>query len=53
MLGAGNGEVAKHVMRAAAVHLTPVTLELGGKSPCIVDRDANIELTAKRIVVVS
>ena len=37
-------------MRAAAQHLTPVTLELGGKSPCIVDETANIDLAAKRIV---
>jgi aldehyde dehydrogenase (NAD+) len=36
-------------MQAAAKHLTPVTLELGGKSPCIVDSDINIEYTAKRI----
>lgn len=36
-------------MEAAAKHLTPVTLELGGKSPCIVDADANIENTARRI----
>ena len=37
-------------MQAAARHLTPVTLELGGKSPCIVDRDVNLDVTAKRIV---
>ena len=36
-------------MEKAAAHLTPVTLELGGKSPCIVDRTANLELAAKRI----
>jgi aldehyde dehydrogenase (NAD+) len=36
-------------MKAAAEHLTPVTLELGGKSPCIVDETANIGITAKRI----
>jgi acyl-CoA reductase-like NAD-dependent aldehyde dehydrogenase len=36
-------------MEAAAKHLTPVTLELGGKSPCIVDTDINIEYTARRI----
>ena len=46
----GSPAVGKIVMAAAAKHLTPVTLELGGKSPCIVDQDANIELTAKRIV---
>ena len=45
----GNGKVGRVVMRAAAEHLTPVTLELGGKSPAIVAADANIEVTAKRI----
>jgi acyl-CoA reductase-like NAD-dependent aldehyde dehydrogenase len=45
----GNGRVAQVVLEAAAKHLTPVTLELGGKSPCIVDRDADIETTARRI----
>ena len=45
----GNAKVARVVMRAAAEHLTPVTLELGGKSPAIVAADANIEVTAKRI----
>jgi aldehyde dehydrogenase (NAD+) len=45
----GNGAVAKIVMAAAANHLTPVTLELGGKSPCIVDRTADIPVTARRI----
>ena len=37
-------------MEAAAKHLTPVTLELGGKSPCIVHHDAKLPLAAKRIV---
>ena len=37
-------------MRSAAAHLTPVTLELGGKSPCIVDKTAKISLAARRIV---
>lgn len=46
----GSINVGKMVMHAAAEHLTPVTLELGGKSPCIVDEDANLELAAKRIV---
>lgn len=46
----GSQAVGKDVMRHAAEHLTPVTLELGGKSPCIVDRTANIRLAAKRIV---
>jgi aldehyde dehydrogenase (NAD+) len=45
----GNGSVAKIVMAAAAKHLTPVTLELGGKSPVIVDRTADIAVTARRI----
>jgi aldehyde dehydrogenase (NAD+) len=45
----GGTTVGKIVMEAAAKHLTPVTLELGGKSPCIVDIDINIEATAKRI----
>lgn len=46
----GGTSVGRVVMEAAAKHLTPVTLELGGKSPCIVDRDADIRLAAKRIV---
>lgn len=46
----GNGGVGRIVMEAAAKHLTPVTLELGGKSPCIVDRDAALDVTARRIV---
>ena len=46
----GGTEVGKIVMSAAAKHLTPVTLELGGKSPCIVDENTHLELTAKRIV---
>lgn len=46
----GSVAVGKTVMRAAAEHLTPVTLELGGKSPCIVDETANLELAARRIV---
>ncbi|GAB4232607.1 MAG: aldehyde dehydrogenase [Elainellaceae cyanobacterium] len=45
----GGTAIGKIVMAAAAKHLTPVTLELGGKSPCIVDADTNIEVTAKRI----
>lgn len=45
----GNGSVGRIVMEAAAKHLTPVTLELGGKSPCIVDRSADLEVTARRI----
>lgn len=46
----GSPSVGKEVMRKASEHLTPVTLELGGKSPCIVDSSANIKLAAKRIV---
>lgn len=45
----GGGTVGRLVMEAAARHLTPVTLELGGKSPCIVDKTADIDLAAKRI----
>jgi len=45
----GSVEVGKVVMEAASKHLTPVTLELGGKSPVIVDETANIKLAAKRI----
>ncbi len=46
----GSQAVGKEVLRNAAEHLTPVVLELGGKSPCIVDSTANIKLAAKRIV---
>ena len=45
----GSVDVGKMVMEKASRHLTPVTLELGGKSPVIVDRTANIPLTAKRL----
>ncbi|WP_414543528.1 aldehyde dehydrogenase family protein [Nostoc sp. CCY0012] len=45
----GGTAVGKIVMAAAAKHLTPVTLELGGKSPCIVDTEINLEYTARRI----
>ncbi len=45
----GSPSLAKVVCRAAAEKLTPVVLELGGKSPCIVDCDAAIEVTARRI----
>ena len=45
----GNGRVAEVVMQAAAKNLTPVTLELGGKSPCIVHEDADIPTAARRI----
>lgn len=46
----GSSRVGKIVMEKAAKHLTPVTLELGGKCPCIVTEDANIKMAAKRIV---
>ena len=46
----GGERVGKIVMEKASRHLTPVTLELGGKSPCIVEESANIKLAAKRIV---
>jgi acyl-CoA reductase-like NAD-dependent aldehyde dehydrogenase len=45
----GNGTIGSIVMAAAAKHLTPVTLELGGKSPVIVSNKANIALAAKRV----
>ena len=46
----GSTEVGKIVMAEAAKQLTPVTLELGGKTPCIVDDNTHIEYTARRIV---
>lgn len=46
----GSQAVGKEVMRHASEHLTPVTLELGGKSPCLVEKSANLKLAAKRIV---
>jgi aldehyde dehydrogenase (NAD+) len=46
----GNGAVGRIVMEAAAKHLTPVTLELGGKSPCIVDERVDLDVAARRIV---
>jgi len=46
----GSTNIAKIIAKAAAVHLTPTILELGGKNPCIVDASAPIELSAKRIV---
>ena len=45
----GNGSVGRVVMAAAARHLTPVTLELGGKSPVIVDASANLRVAARRV----
>ena len=46
----GSQAVGKEVLRKSAEHLTPVSLELGGKSPCVVDASANIRLAARRIV---
>lgn len=46
----GSTQVGKIVARSAAENLTPITLELGGKNPCIVDASANLELSARRIV---
>ena len=46
----GSVAVGKIVAKAAAENLTPVTLELGGKNPCIIDETANVKLAAKRIV---
>jgi aldehyde dehydrogenase (NAD+) len=49
ILYTGNERVARIVMTAAAKHLTPVTLELGGKSPCLIDKSADIDVAASRI----
>lgn len=46
----GSTQVGQLIMEQASKHLTPVTLELGGKSPCIVDRTSDLELSAKRII---
>jgi aldehyde dehydrogenase (NAD+) len=46
----GSGQIGKIVMQAAAKYLTPVTLELGGKSPTLVEKTANIDVAARRIV---
>lgn len=45
----GSPQVGKVVMKAAAEHLTPVVLELGGKNPCIIDKDSNLDITASRV----
>lgn len=47
----GNGRVARIISAAAAKHLTPVTLELGGKSPVIIDSEYDFQLAAKRVLV--
>lgn len=44
----GSTMVGKVIMKAASEHLTPVTLELGGKSPCLIEKSANIDMAAKR-----
>ncbi len=46
----GSPDVGRVVMEAASKNLTPLVLELGGKSPCIVDKDANLDFAARRIV---
>ena len=45
----GSPSLGKMVMEAASKHLTPVVLELGGKSPCIIDQDADLKVAAKRV----
>lgn len=50
LLFTGSTSIAYHVMRAAAEHLTPVTLELGGKSPVIVGPDGDLDLAARRVM---
>ncbi|XP_054994473.1 aldehyde dehydrogenase family 3 member A2 isoform X4 [Sorex araneus] len=49
ILYTGNTAVGKIVMEAAAKYLTPVTLELGGKSPCYIDRDCDLDVACRRI----
>ena len=46
----GSTTIGKQIMQAAAKQLTPITLELGGKNPCIIDETANLDFAAKRIV---
>jgi aldehyde dehydrogenase (NAD+) len=46
----GGTEIGRYVYQCAAKHLTPVTLELGGKSPCVVDENINLDVTSRRIV---
>lgn len=50
MFFTGSPSIGKVVMKAASEHLTPVSLELGGKSPCFVDKYADLNLTARRLV---
>ncbi|XP_012581924.1 PREDICTED: fatty aldehyde dehydrogenase isoform X4 [Condylura cristata] len=49
ILYTGNTNVGKIVMEAAAKHLTPVTLELGGKSPCYIDKECDLDVACRRI----
>uniref|UniRef100_A0A6J0UVH6 Aldehyde dehydrogenase n=1 Tax=Pogona vitticeps TaxID=103695 RepID=A0A6J0UVH6_9SAUR len=49
ILYTGNSVVGRIIMEAAAKHLTPVTLELGGKSPCYIDKDCDLEVACRRI----
>ncbi|XP_048374991.1 aldehyde dehydrogenase family 3 member A2 isoform X2 [Sphaerodactylus townsendi] len=49
ILYTGSSNVGKIVMEAAAKHLTPVTLELGGKSPCYIDKDCDVDLACRRV----
>uniref|UniRef100_A0A8C0PRN1 Aldehyde dehydrogenase, dimeric NADP-preferring n=1 Tax=Canis lupus familiaris TaxID=9615 RepID=A0A8C0PRN1_CANLF len=49
ILYTGNTAVGKVIMMAAAKHLTPVTLELGGKNPCYVDKDCDLDIACRRI----
>lgn len=46
----GGAETGKNVLAKAAAHLTPCSLELGGKSPCVIDEDADVDLAARRTV---
>lgn len=47
ILYTGNTAVGKVIMMAAAKHLTPVTLELGGKNPCYVDKDCDLDIACR------
>ena len=47
ILYTGNSAVGRIIMEAAAKHLTPVTLELGGKSPCYIDKDCDLEVACR------
>lgn len=47
ILYTGNNQVAKIIMEAAAKHLTPITLELGGKSPCYIDKNCDLDIACR------